>query len=521
MRFQPFVLIGRITSTKAFLLSFLLFASTLPRAATLPLSASLEISLQGGQNGTDAVGVFKGNLVLLNIGNGGGLPLQGEIRNWSSSSASYLPPLPSAWLALINCDDPSVAAGLTIAQAFHANAAILFSTLSDQCILPNPSTIGAATALPIFSSSSTLMSRSLARTAEQDSKSAVAVGRISAVETIAAMDPDSATASLVNGPQPTASVTAPFPTYSYPVPPTSPLAPHNPALDILYAIAGLVMGIFAIGLLMGFLRARVARRRAAAREAEQAVAAAAANTARAANARVWRGGLSRQMLESFPVKRFAMNKEQGKWEDEKEKAGAADCVIPMTEANADVADHVTAPLPTETVECSPSLSTENHALSRVISPSLPTLGHMLVEKELPQRPDGTVENEPAHTFQLMCAICLDDYDEGEEVRVLPCGHEYHAHSQHSTSELPSNGIPTLFLTIAIASTPGSWRSPPSALCAKLTSVTPFPHVMKPVPARPSQPQPQIRARRPRPRRAGPRPTLAIATVAMVHARSRI
>ena len=163
------------------------------------------------------------------------------------------------------------------------------------------------------------------------------------------------------------------------------------AMSILYAVTGIITGLFVAIIVTGAWRARTNPERYGPRTAFN-------GRPRQSRAK----GLARAILETFPIIKFG---------DE----------IPNKGGNHDVELHGVA-----TRDSRPSQSeTRTDAQSREDAAAMAT-GPMLTETTSAHQESSP---KPEHNVSVaknsVCSICTDDFTKGEEVRVLPCEHLYH------------------------------------------------------------------------------------------------
>jgi hypothetical protein len=182
------------------------------------------------------------------------------------------------------------------------------------------------------------------------------------------------------------------------------------AMIILYSITGIITALFIIIIVTGAVRAHRHPERYGPR-------AGAAGRARQSRAK----GIARAMLATLPIVKF------GDQQDTTTKPPAGDRDIEMNSSGApkpDQADAITdasgAVKEPETVTgdeisggkpANGAKGSENPAESAEIA----TAGHGHGNNADGTQEDGT----------LGCSICTEDFNRGEEVRVLPCNHKFH------------------------------------------------------------------------------------------------
>ena len=153
------------------------------------------------------------------------------------------------------------------------------------------------------------------------------------------------------------------------------------AMIILYAITGLITGLFVIIIVTGAIRAH----RHPERYGPRVLAGGRRRQGRAK-------GIARAMLETLPVVKFGGL-------DDKNAATKNDVELNNTSSSTEQSrDHVLASMPENT-----TTNTEGDAVAAPAANA-----------------DGT--DAEGH---LGCSICTEDFTKGEEVRVLPCNHKFH------------------------------------------------------------------------------------------------
>jgi hypothetical protein len=166
------------------------------------------------------------------------------------------------------------------------------------------------------------------------------------------------------------------------------------AMIILYSITGIITALFILIIVTGAVRAH----RHPERYGPRAGAAGRGGQSRAK-------GIARAMLETLPIVKF------GDQEPTPPKPPAADGDVEMTASEPKPDDE------TEPVTSASGAGNKAHAAAGdEISPQQPADG----EKRSENLGGGTQEDGT-----LGCSICTEDFNRGEEVRVLPCNHKFH------------------------------------------------------------------------------------------------
>ena len=167
------------------------------------------------------------------------------------------------------------------------------------------------------------------------------------------------------------------------------------ALIILYSITGIITALFLLIIVTGAIRAHRHPERYGPRPA------ARFGPPRQSRAK----GLARAVLDTLPIVPFGANRE------DREKPPDIEMHDQITNAS------VESPQPRPATKEGPPVATEGGLVG--IASSAPI-----------DQPAGSREepDEPATQPDLdlnQCPVCLEDFEEGQEVRVLPCHHNFH------------------------------------------------------------------------------------------------
>ena len=188
--------------------------------------------------------------------------------------------------------------------------------------------------------------------------------------------------------------TNPSPNGSNSTPNSNPQRTPAVAMSILYAVTGIITVLFLVIIATGAWRAHTNPERYGPR-------GGFAGRPRQSRAK----GLARAMLETLPIVKFGDP-------------------IPVKEENGDVELQGTA-----AEERRPS--TSNYATARQSKPEVqssakPDASQDDGSKNIPNE-DATKEQSQieAQGSNTGCSICTEDFKKGEDVRVLPCNHQYH------------------------------------------------------------------------------------------------
>jgi hypothetical protein len=193
-------------------------------------------------------------------------------------------------------------------------------------------------------------------------------------------------------------------------PPSNPLGPSPStavAMIILYSITGIITALFLVIIITGAVRAH--------RHPERYGPRDVLGRPRQSRAR----GLGRAILDTIPIVKFG-EKEPAKPIDvelastaETRDANGNEVQGPQTEHA--VPGATDASMPTETAEATPNRTvpaTEEH--HEGIAPAQPAVAAAASGNDSSSN-DGT----------LGCSICTEDFERGQDLRVLPCDHKFH------------------------------------------------------------------------------------------------
>jgi hypothetical protein len=210
------------------------------------------------------------------------------------------------------------------------------------------------------------------------------------------------------------------------------LATYQTAMIVLYAVSGVVLGLFFIVVVTNIIKNRLN--------------APAPQTSQGQDPRP-RRGIARSVLESFPVFFFTMGlKDEDDDKNEKDdlekgKAKELESDIELETISTDVMK--SAPQAEETKDSS-NISTDNTSKTsnnnnddnpqenNLDLPQNPSIAHIKDSSRsrsisTTSNPSATLTNNEVQDGQLTCPICIDDFESGEELRLLPCQHRYHTY----------------------------------------------------------------------------------------------
>jgi hypothetical protein len=190
---------------------------------------------------------------------------------------------------------------------------------------------------------------------------------------------------------------------------SNPLGPSPStavAMIILYSITGIITALFLVIIITGAIRAH--------RHPERYGPRDVLGRPRQSRAR----GLGRAILDTIPIVKFG-EKEPAKPTDVELASTAETRDINGNDTQATQADHAVpgandTPIPTETVEATPQTvapSTDEH--------------HEGIAPAQPVAAAATGKDNSLNDENLGCSICTEDFEKGQDLRVLPCDHKFH------------------------------------------------------------------------------------------------
>lgn len=161
------------------------------------------------------------------------------------------------------------------------------------------------------------------------------------------------------------------------------------AMIILYAITGIITALFVIIIVTGAIRAH--------RHPERYGPRTLVGGARQSRAK----GIARAMLETLPIVKFGDHQDASK----ETQPGDIEMSGEQRHGEPDV----------------------NSTKDKTVAATVTAVGAAESKPKQPESSDGPITNADGSdaTGSLGCSICTEDFQKGEELRVLPCNHKFH------------------------------------------------------------------------------------------------
>lgn len=167
----------------------------------------------------------------------------------------------------------------------------------------------------------------------------------------------------------------------------------NTAMIILYSITGIITALFLGIIITGAVRAH--------RHPERYGPRRVAGRPRQSRAR----GIAQAMLDTIPVVKFGDNDGVAAAKRDVEMANAEDPAREHSPPRSDSISDVEQTTPRET--------------------EMPTTEDAVTDQATATAPTGSNPNAAPDGGNFSCPICTDDFIKGQDLRVLPCNHQFH------------------------------------------------------------------------------------------------
>lgn len=171
------------------------------------------------------------------------------------------------------------------------------------------------------------------------------------------------------------------------------------AMIILYSITGIITALFLMIIVIGAVRAH--------RHPERYGPRRVLGRPRQSRAK----GIARAMLETLPIVKFG--------DQEGDKPGEPQAV---SGRDVELAEQPRAAGPPETVEAK-----EHAATPGIDRPAAEDSNVVTTEAhtDADSSPEGVAETGDKTDQGLACSVCVEDFEKGQDLRVLPCQHKFH------------------------------------------------------------------------------------------------
>ncbi|CAG8445691.1 7211_t:CDS:2 [Acaulospora colombiana] len=315
-------------------------------------------------------------------------PLRGRIRVWPEE---YSKLDNASWIAYVNCDVPqSTMSYIYSAQGNHSSAIVLYSNSNDSC---DTSSINIRyMSAPLFLGTN--------KTCQDSILTNESLGLFAFIEFVV----DNNNSSYPNNSTDINGSTVIAATY-------------QTAMVILYSVSGIVLGLFFIIVVVNIIKNRL-------RPSSQSAGEGNSNSG---------NGIAKSVLDSFPVYLFSLGNNGGDKTSEDAKTGDAsdepvlESLKVIDEKTLESTEEIklSDQTPSENKEEEVDVTIDGSADDAVdVSNNHQTKDSQLNRTTLLPSAISSVFNKVTDE-QLTCPICLGDFESGEELRILPCHHQYH------------------------------------------------------------------------------------------------
>ena len=175
------------------------------------------------------------------------------------------------------------------------------------------------------------------------------------------------------------------------------------AMIILYSITGIITALFLIIIIVGAIRAH--------RHPERYGPRRIVGRPRQSRAK----GIARAMLETLPIVKFGDVEEENKPADHRE-------VMELGVTNSEHVENASVPTELPADNEGRTHMEQGEGLDLMENRTTKAAG---VEQSAPKAENTVDTGTPAVDNGLACSVCVEDFEKGQDVRVLPCKHRFH------------------------------------------------------------------------------------------------